>query len=436
MSHALATPIPSTVAAGPRAGVVVGIDPGLDKHGVVALVTGSCRRLGQREIPNTMPGLQLLARLLRLWRDRYEGRLTVAIEEASAYGEAVACYLADEGFELVVVSALKVARFKEAVHIDANDLIDAEAVARFAMVQPDLARAPAREAVDADPHGTNHQRLRQLSRRQARWTREQTAVCNELHAVLRMAWLGDYQRFFSRVNGAAALAFWQAYPTPAEAAQADPTAIAALLRTASRGRLTESVARAKAHTIRHTARLMVATLGRRNPQRWSAWAEDIRLLAGHLAYLGKALREVETQTRALLKAIDSPLLSFKGLGTVIAATLHGETLSVNRFATGDRFARFNGTAPREDSSGRSPRHVKNWRCNKRLRHALMQLALNAPRYHEVSRAYLKHLQARGITGGAARLRLARRLSDVVYAMLRDNRPYDVEYFLKKRTGIE
>jgi hypothetical protein len=30
-----------------------------------------------------------------------------------------------------------------------------------------------------------------------------------------MAWLADYQRFFSHVDGVAALAFWQQYPTPA-----------------------------------------------------------------------------------------------------------------------------------------------------------------------------------------------------------------------------
>ena len=97
-------------------------------------------------------------------------------------------------------------------------------------------------------------------------------------------------------------------------------------------------------------------------------------------------------------------------------------------ATADRFARYNGTAPREDSSGRKPGHAKNRRCNKRLRQALMQLALNALRYHAVSKAYQKHLESHGITGGAARVRLARRLSDIIFAMLRDGREYDLEYY--------
>ncbi len=63
----------------------------------------------------------------------------------------------------------------------------------------------------------------------------------------------------------------------------------------------------------------------------------------------------------------------------------------------------------------------------------MQLALNAPRYHVASKAYQKHLESRGITGGAARVRLARRLSDIIFAMLRDGRKYDLEYYMAHRT---
>jgi len=150
-------------------------------------------------IDNTIAGMEMLVELLKEWRQQSGGHLAVAIEEATAYGEALECFLSGAGFQPVVVCALKVARFKEVIGVDANDLVDAEAVARFVMVQPDLARAPAREAIQADAHGSGHYRLRQLSRRHQRWMKEHTAVCNELHAVLRMAWLPDYQRFFESV---------------------------------------------------------------------------------------------------------------------------------------------------------------------------------------------------------------------------------------------
>lgn len=420
------------VSGGRQSGIVVGIDPGLDKHGVTALVASSCYLLDRRVIPNTVYGMQFLVTLLNKWRNQAAGRLTIGIEEATAFGEALEWYLREEGFEVVVVSSLKVSRFKEALGVDANDLVEAEAVARLLILQPDLGQNPAGDAIENDPRGRNHQKLRVLARRHERWRREQTAVCNELHAVLRMAWLADYQRFFSHVQGSAALAFWQTYPTPVEAAAATPSGITELLRKASRGRLSQATAGQRARQIHETARLMTAAFGRRDPHRWDAWAQDIQMLARHLAHLVEALQVIAKQIKILLAEIDTPLMSFKALGPITAATLHGEILSIDRFPTADHFARYNGTAPREDSSGRKPRHVKNYRCNKRLRQALMQLAMNATKYHEESKRYLQRLAANGLTGGAARLRLARRLSDVIYAMLKQNRRYDLSYHLRKK----
>ncbi len=429
MSHAIAN---ASITSTPRpsgTGIVVGIDPGLDKHGIAALWSGSCARLERRMIDNTIAGMQLFVERLKEWHQQSGGHLTIAIEEATAYGEALECFLSGAGFQPVVVCALKVARFREAIGADANDLVDAEAVARFVMVQPDLARTPARKAVQADPNASHYHRLRQLSRRHGRWTRDHTAVCNELHAVLRMAWLADYQRFFSHIDGAAALAVWQQYPTPAEAAQANRDDLVALIRRASRGRIKSEDCAQKACDIQSTAKIMVLALGKQNPDRWSAWAEDIRMLGRHLEHLNAGLKQIKKQIQELLDSLESPLISFKGIGPVTAAAIHGETLSIERFATADRFARYNGTAPREDSSGRKPKQVKNRRCNKRLRQALMQLALNAPRYHVASKAYQKHLESCGITGGAARVRLARRLSDIIFAMLRDSREYNLEYYM-------
>ena len=85
MSHIAQQPSSCSVTAEPGPAVVVGIDPGLDKHGVAALKTGSCYRLGRREIPNTVVGMQLLAQLLAEWQGPTAGRLLIGIEEATAY---------------------------------------------------------------------------------------------------------------------------------------------------------------------------------------------------------------------------------------------------------------------------------------------------------------------------------------------------------------
>jgi transposase len=408
-----------------RHGIFVGIDPGLDKHGYAALVPGRYR-LDRGLIPNTITGMQLFSERLQDWRRQCGDRLTIVMEDVTAYGEGLACYLGQAGFSVVVVSPLAVSRAKDILGPDVNDLVDGEAAALCVMMKPELGRSAreASEGLDSD-----RRELRRLSRRHVRWTKEHNATCNELHAVLRMAWLADYQRFFQAVDGAAALAIWRQYPTPGEASQASPQSIADLIHQASHGRLKPESCHQKARDIHETARQLVNTLGRQDPQRWSGWAAEIRLLAEHLAELNPRLHHLEKQMAAQLETIGTPLTTFKGLGTVTAAAIEGESLGIHRFSSADRFARYNGTAPREDSSGRRPKHVKNRLCNRRLRQVFMQLALNSPRYHPISQNYLRKLQERGITGGAARIRLARRLSDVIYAMLRHQRQYSLEHHL-------
>ena len=149
-------------------------------------------------------------------------------------------------------------------------------------------------------------------------------------------------------------------------------------------------------------------------------------------HLNAAIQQTDRRMEEILKGIDSPLLSFKGMGPVTAAAIHGETLSIERFAAADHFTGYNGTDPREDSSGRQPRFVKNRRCNKRLRQTFLQLALNALKHQPASKTQHERFADRGIIGQAARVRRVRRSSDIVYAILRDHRAYDLAYYMKRK----
>ena len=50
------------VASAPR--IVVGVDPGLDEHGVAVLAAGTCARLERRKFPNTVAGMESLVERL------------------------------------------------------------------------------------------------------------------------------------------------------------------------------------------------------------------------------------------------------------------------------------------------------------------------------------------------------------------------------------
>jgi transposase len=112
-----------------------------------------------------------------------------------------------------------------------------------------------------------------------------------------------------------------------------------------------------------------------------------------------------------------------GVGDVVAATLVGRTGDIARFATSDRFAAYNGTAPIEHSSGnpKQPVHRLSRRGDRVLNHALHVAAITQIRYaHSPGRAFYDRTLDEGKTPKATIRALKRRLSDTVYRRLVDD----------------
>ena len=105
---------------------------------------------------------------------------------------------------------------------------------------------------------------------------------------------------------------------------------------------------------------------------------------------------------------------------MIAATLIGHTGDVARFATAEKFAAYNGTAPVERSSGNpSPKVFRlSRRGNRTMNHALHIAAVTQIRLaHSPGRTFYDRKRDEGHTPKKALRALKRRLSDVVYRRL-------------------
>jgi Transposase IS116/IS110/IS902 family len=96
----------------------------------------------------------------------------------------------------------------------------------------------------------------------------------------------------------------------------------------------------------------------------------------------------------------------------------GDTGDVSRFASRDRFAAYNGTAPIEVSSGPRKIHRLSRRGNRRLNHAIHMVAVTQIRFrHSDGRAFYDRKIAEGKTGKEALRALKRRISDALYRQL-------------------
>jgi transposase len=133
--------------------------------------------------------------------------------------------------------------------------------------------------------------------------------------------------------------------------------------------------------------------------------------------LDAQLGELRKRTVQAVAASGTSVTEVHGVGPAVAAMVIGHTGGVERFPTSGHFARFNGTAPIDASSGEVTRHRLNPRGNRRLNHALHVAAVTQVAHDTPGRAFYLRKIAQGHSRREALRALKRRISDAVYRHL-------------------
>jgi transposase len=150
-----------------------------------------------------------------------------------------------------------------------------------------------------------------------------------------------------------------------------------------------------------------------------ARAELAAELVADLRRVDALLRETKKKLAVAVRVSGTSLTELFGVGPVISATVIGDVRDVSRFASRDRFAAYDGTAPIEVSSGNRVIHRLSMRGNRRLNHAIHMAAITQIRYkHSEGRAYYDKKIAEGKTSKEALRALKRQISDAIYKHLK------------------
>ena len=140
-----------------------------------------------------------------------------------------------------------------------------------------------------------------------------------------------------------------------------------------------------------------------------------------LADIRRVDRDIAANKIRIAAAVDASgttLTELFGVGPVIAAMVIGQVGDPARFATRERFASYNGTAPIEASSGPRVRHRLNPRGNRRLNHAMHLIAVTQIAHDTPGRAYFERKLDEGKSRKEALRALKRHISDAVWRQLR------------------
>lgn len=143
-----------------------------------------------------------------------------------------------------------------------------------------------------------------------------------------------------------------------------------------------------------------------------------RELVARCRSLNRTIAELDQELARQVAEIAPALLELPGCAAVTAAKLLAEIGPIDRFKTDAQLARHSGVAPLEASSGRVQRHRLDRGGNRQLNSALYRIAITQSRYHPGAQAYLERKKAEGKSRREAIRCLKRQLVRVVFNTLK------------------
>jgi transposase len=186
-----------------------------------------------------------------------------------------------------------------------------------------------------------------------------------------------------------------------------------------------AVAAARTQTVRLAGEEVAAELV-------AALAEEVLGLDVRIATVDAAI-----QARFRRHRLAEVICSMPGFGFRLGAELLAAIGDLDQVDSADRLAAYAGLAPVANDSGkRTGRLHRPRRYNRALRRAMYLAALTAVRCDPASKAYYQRKRAEGKGAVQAVICLARRRTNVLWALLRDNRTWQPEPPLKPEDEVK
>lgn len=385
--------------------VFLGVDVGKSSHYAVALSSDGTV-LSRKELAQSEDAIRDL--LAGLSDD--PGKILLVVDQPATVGALVVAVAKDAGVQVGYLPGLSMRRLADLHPGEAKtDARDALVIAEAGRSVPHALRALPDDSEDVA-------RMTVLAGFDEDLAKQCTSAITRLRAVLTQIHPALERVLGPQLDHFGVLDLLMRYPTPTAMAKA------------GRARLARTIAKRSPRLTGLAAQAMSA-LGEQTVEvaGTQAYGTVITAIAQQLAGLLEQRKAIAAELEAMVA--DHPLCqvltSMPGVGFRTAARVLTETAG-KEFPTAGHFASYAGLAPVSRRSGTSIRGEHQSRMgNKRLKR-IMFLSAFASLRDPSSRAYYDRKRAQGKGHNQALLALARRRSDVLYAMIRDQAPYNPE----------
>lgn len=232
----------------------------------------------------------------------------------------------------------------------------------------------------------------------------------------------EYEKQFSTLWGNTSMGILETYITPDKIANAPIDELFALIKDKSHNKLTLK----KALSIKEAA---ADTFGIKIAQ--NAFAFQLNQLFERLNFLNTQIAELDTEIIKYYETFDCYLHTIPGVGLIAAATILGEIGDIRRFKTSATLVAYAGIDPSVKQSGEfnSTHNHMSKRGSPYLRHAIFLSATTCTFHDSPLNAYYKKKRGQGKHHLTAAGAVAHKLTTVIYAVLRDGKPYEPKKFV-------
>lgn len=154
---------------------------------------------------------------------------------------------------------------------------------------------------------------------------------------------------------------------------------------------------------------------------------QLKLLIEQIKFIEGQIKDCETKIKELMKKINSPITTIPGIGTILGAVILSEFGDINRFDKPSQLVTYAGIDATVSQSGEyeGTHNVMSKRGSPYLRKALFQAALVASNSNSVLKAYYQKKRAEGKHHKTCVGAVARKLCNIIYAVLKNDKPYQV-----------
>lgn len=389
---------------------IIGIDIGKNHH-EASIVSPEGKQIGHSlRFATTHKGADSLMSFI--FNNIGNSSCIFGMEATGHYWYPIYSFLKARGYTIYVINPIQSDSLRKMyIRQTKNDSIDSFLIAEVIRFGQFTTTSMADENILA---------MRQLCRYRDSVISSRTEIKLRISTIMEQIF-PEYEKQFSSLWLSTSMGILEKYLTPENIENAPIDELFEIIKDKSHNRLTK----AKAISIKGAA---ADTFGIKIAQ--DTFSFQLKQLIDRMNFLDKQIEALDIEIMKYYEQFDCYLHTIPGIGIIGAATILAEIGDISRFKNSSALVAFAGIDPTVRQSGEfnSTHNHMSKRGSPYLRHAIFLAATTCSFHNSPLNAYYKKKRDQGKHHLTATGAVARKLTTVIYAVLRDSKPYEPKKF--------